>query len=173
MWVGERSGLPTSPTKRVSPVKTDAGPLRRAAVVHQDANALEGVSGSLQEPERALSEFDPVAVRDRHVRELRSGSRADVDLRAGPFREFQMSGDEVGMDVGLDNLGDLPTLLGCRGDINIDVPLGVDDGRDALRPDHVGCVGQASQIESFNLYRFHAVLLLNSSFIRGCGTSRK
>ena len=30
VWVGERSGRPTSPTKRVSPVKTrPAGPARR------------------------------------------------------------------------------------------------------------------------------------------------
>src|SRR5437870_4322897 len=60
------------------------------------------------------------------------------------------------MDVSLDNVFDLPRLASCRLEIDIHVALGIDDRCDALRPNHVRCVGQTTQIESFHLYRFHA-----------------
>ena len=39
------------------------------------------------------------------------------------------------MDVSLDNMFDLPSLSGCRREVDIDIALGVDDGSDPLRPD--------------------------------------
>src|SRR6266849_1707248 len=60
------------------------------------------------------------------------------------------------MHVGLDNVFDLPPIAGCCLKVDIDIALGIDNGCDALRSNHVRCVGQAAQIESFNLYRFHA-----------------
>ena len=157
VWVGERSGRPTSPTKRVSPVKTEAGRSGCAAIVHQNANALECVSRSVQEPEAAVAELNLVSVLDRDVRELSAGSRAEIDLRSGAFRQFAMSRHEVGMEVSLDNVFDLPILAGCRFEVDIHIALGIDDGCDALRRNHVRGVGQAAQIESLHLYRFHAV----------------
>src|SRR2546425_10307300 len=60
------------------------------------------------------------------------------------------------MYVGLDNVFDRPPISGCRLKIDIDIALGIDNGRDALRSNHVGRVSQATQIESLNFYRFHA-----------------
>src|SRR5882724_905338 len=60
------------------------------------------------------------------------------------------------MDVSLDNIFDLPRLASCRFKVDIYIALGIDNGCDAFRPNHVRCVGQATQIELFHLYRFHA-----------------
>ena len=103
------------------------GAIRRAAIVHQNANALECVSRSLQEPEGALSELNLVPVLDRHVKELRSGSHSEMDVRSGALRKFAMSRDEVGMDVGLDNMFDLPALAFCPFQVNIHTALGIKD----------------------------------------------
>ncbi len=62
-----------------------------AAIVHQNANTLQCVSRSLQEPEAALSELNLVSVRHRDVKELSSGAHAEVDVRLGALRKFTMS----------------------------------------------------------------------------------
>ena len=71
------------------------------------------------------------------------------------------------MDVGLDNVFDLPPIAGCCLKIVIDIALGIDNGCDALRSNHVGGVGQATQIESLNLYRFQLAVYC------GCATTRR
>src|SRR5258706_10048349 len=60
------------------------------------------------------------------------------------------------MDVSLDNMLDLPRLASRRLEIDIHIALGIDDGRDALRSNHVRCVSQTTEIESLHLHRFHA-----------------
>src|SRR6185312_13110152 len=50
--------------QRVS-CKHRSGPSRLTAIRHQHANAFERVSRSLQKPQAALSELDPVAIRHR------------------------------------------------------------------------------------------------------------
>jgi hypothetical protein len=155
VWVGERSGRPTSPTKSVSG-EYRGGPSRIAAIVHQNANALECVSRSVQEPEAALTELNLVSVLDRDVSELSAGFRAEIDLRSGAFRQFPMPRHEVGMDVSLDDVFDSPILTSCRIEVDIHIALGIDDDCDAFRRNHVRGMGQAAQIESFHLYRFHA-----------------
>ena len=132
------------------------GPLRLAQIGHHDANALHRMPGSLEEPEAALPELNLVSVLDRDVRELGSGPGAEIDARPGALGKFAMARDEVGVQVRLDNMFDLPPLAGCRLKVNINVPLRIDDGGNALRANRVGCVGQAAQIESLNLHRFHA-----------------
>ena len=108
------------------------GPIRFAAIVHQNANALECVSRSVQEPEAALAELNLVSVLDRDVRELSAGSRAEIDVRSGAFRQFAMSRNEVGMEVSLDDVFDLQILAGCRFEVDIHIALGIDDGCNAL-----------------------------------------
>ena len=176
LWgVGRREVRPAHVADEESVSGEDGGrPVRLAAIVHQNANAFERMSRSLQEPEAALSELNLVSVLDRDVRELSSRSRAEIDVRSGALGKFAMSGDEVGMHVGLDNVFDLPRLAGRRLKVDIDIALGIDDGCDALRPNHVGCVRQATQIESFNLYRFHALFSWKTAVVYcGCATSRR
>ena len=93
LWsVGCREVRPSHIANEESVTREDnRGPIRFAAIVHQNANAFERMSGSLQEPEAALSELNLVSVRDRHVKELRSGSRPEMDVRSGALRKFAMS----------------------------------------------------------------------------------
>src|SRR5262245_14233497 len=120
------------------------------------------MSRSLQEPKRALTELQFVPILDFDMGELRTGSRADIDLRSGAFRKFAVSRHEVGMDVSLDDVFDLPPFAGCRLEVDVDIALGIDDSREAIGPDHVGGVGQTAQIESLDLYRFHAYSPIHS-----------
>ena len=136
--------------------KDRGGPIRYATIVHQNANALECVPRSLQEPEAALAEPNFVSVLDRDVSELSAGSRAEIDLSPGAFRQLAMPRHEVSMEVSLDDVLDSPILTSCRIDVNIHIALRIDDGCDALRCNHVRGMSQAAQIESFHLYRFHA-----------------
>src|SRR4051794_2072825 len=77
-----------------------------------------------------------------------------------------MSRNEIGMEMSFDNMLDRPAFTRCRFNVDVYVPLGIHDGRHALRRDHVGGVGQAAQIESFHLYRFHAFSWTKSSSTR-------
>ena len=116
-------------------MKTVGGPLRLAQIVHQDTNALHGVSWSLQEPEAALTELDLVSVLDRDVREQRAGPGAEIDARSGATGKFAMPRDEVGMQVGLDDVFDLPSIAGCGIEIDIHITLGIDNCGNPLRND--------------------------------------
>ncbi len=68
-----------------------------------------------------------------------------------------MAGDEVGMEARLDNVFDFPPVVRGRFHVDIDVPLGIDDGGDPLRGDDIGGMRQASQIHALDLYGFFAV----------------
>jgi len=67
-----------------------------------------------------------------------------------------MSRDEIGVQVSLDNMFELPAIAGCRLQVDIHIPLRIDDGCHALRAHRVGCVGQTAQVESLDPHRFHA-----------------
>ena len=53
-----------------------------------------------------------------------------------------VAGDEVGVEMGLDDVLDLEALLLRGFDVDVDVALGVDDGGDAIGGDEVGGVGE-------------------------------
>ena len=55
---------------------------------------------------------------------LGAGSRAEIDLRSGAFRQFAMSRYEVGMEVSLDDVFDFPILASRRLEGDIDIALG-------------------------------------------------
>ena len=131
-------------------MKTEGGPIRLATILHQNANALEGVSRSLQETEGAVTELNLVSVFDRNVRNLRAGSRAEIDARSRAFRKLVMSRHEVGMEVSLDDVLDLPLLSRRHFEVDIHIALRIDDRCHALRRNHVRRVGQAAQIESLD-----------------------
>ena len=66
-----------------------------------------------------------------------------------------MTGDEVGVEMGLDEVFDLQVVLLCELYIEVDVALGVDDGGDAVGGDEVGGVGEAAEEELFDSQGFH------------------
>jgi hypothetical protein len=77
---------------------------------------------------------------------------AEVDVCAGPFRQLEVSGDEVGMQVALDDVLDLPASLTRGVEVQRDVPLRVNDGRDAAGSYDVGGVGKAPEEELLDLH---------------------
>ena len=84
---------------------------RAAEVGQHDTDALDRVTGSLQEVEPAISELNGIAVFDRRVRERRAAAVAQIDARSGAFGQFVMAGDEVGVQMGFDDDAlDLQTL---------------------------------------------------------------
>src|SRR5262249_47012563 len=103
------------------------------------------------------AELKFIAVLNRYMRELSAGSGTQVNARSGPFGKLEMSRHEVGVDMSLDNVADLPFLASRRFEIDIHIALGIDDGCNALRRNHVRRVGEAAQIESLHLYRFHVL----------------
>src|SRR5437016_4441549 len=92
--VGRRKIRPAHIAHEESVSREDRGrSVGLAAIEHQNANTLECVSRSLQEPEAALSELNHVAIRHGDVKELSAGSHAEVDVRSSALRKFTMSRD--------------------------------------------------------------------------------
>ena len=148
-----RSGRPTSPMKSVSPVSTAFGTSLTARSIDEDRDRLRRVARRLEKPQDDLAHADLVALPDRDVVEFRVRLRAEVDLRAGACGELLVAGHEVGVEVRLDDVPDLEALRAGLLDVAVDVAPRVDDRRLALRPDHVGGVGEAAQVELLEVHR--------------------
>src|SRR5215472_5782170 len=111
--------------------------------------------GRREKPEAALTEANLVCIVDRGMRELRARFGPEIDARPGALGQLQMAGDEVGVQMGLDDVLDSPALPGRRFHVEVDIALRIDDRGDALRPYHVRGMGEATQVEALDLYGFH------------------
>ena len=69
-----------------------------------------------------------------------------------------MSRDEVGVEMGLDDPANGEAALAGKVDVEVDVPLGVDDRGFAVVVDDVRGMGEAAQVETLDL---HFCLRLN------------
>ena len=78
-----------------------------------------------------------------------------MDGRAATVAQFQMAGDEVGVEVGEEDVADLKAKFLGVGQVLLDVALGVDDdgGRTGLVSEQIGGVGQAAQVVLFQNHR--------------------
>ena len=123
------------------------------------------MAGGVEEVEAGVAELEGVAVFDGGVGEGRVGVFAEIDAGAGALGELVMAGDEVGVEMGLDDVLDLEVLFAGVVDVEVDVALGVDDGGDAFGGDEVGGVGEAAEKELFDEYRFHVFCLCMSMMI--------
>src|ERR1019366_929461 len=94
------------------------------------------------------------------------------NARSRALGQFAMAGDKVGVQMRLNDMFDLPVIASGYIKVDINIPLGVDYRCNALRPNHVGCVGQTAQIETLNLHRFHTDSLEDfvSLSFEHCGT---
>jgi hypothetical protein len=117
------------------------------------------MSGSLQNAEAAFAELDSVAFLDRDVRELSSGTCAEINLCACVFGKLAMSRDKVGVNVRFDNVPYFPAVGCCGTKIDVDIPLRVDHRGHASRRDHIRGMRKTAEIKSLNVYRLHPVLL--------------
>src|SRR5258706_9926024 len=73
----------------------------------QDRDGLDGVAGGFEDLEAHSREVECIAVLHRHESVFRLGARAEMDGRAATVAQFQMAGDEVGVEVGEKNVADL------------------------------------------------------------------
>ena len=71
-----------------------------------------------------------------------------MDGCAATVAQFQMAGDEVGVEVSEEDVADLEAELFGVGEVLLDVALRVDDdrGRAGLVSDEIRSVGQAAQV---------------------------
>src|SRR5262247_1879682 len=78
----------------------------------QDRDAFGSMAGRLQKSQDGSSDFDLITVFDCPVRESRFRLPAEYDLGSSPLREFAMSADEIGVQVGFDDIFDHNALRG-------------------------------------------------------------
>jgi hypothetical protein len=106
------------------------------------------VARGLQDLEPHVAELDPIAVLQRDALELRLGPAAEVDRGPGPVAELDVARDEVGMEVGEEDVLDRVAARLGIGQVPVDVTLRIDH-RGGLRlfiRDHVRRMRQAGEV---------------------------
>ena len=71
-----------------------------------------------------------------------------MDARAATLAQFQMAGDEVGVEMSQENVPDQEAEFLGVGQVLLNVSLRVDDdgGRTGLVPEQIGGMSQAAQV---------------------------
>jgi hypothetical protein len=110
------------------------------------------VAGGFQETQAATAEGDFVAVADAVVREGGVGAGPDVNGGAGAGRQIAMTGNEIGVEMGFDDVGDAQSLTRGLVEVEVHVALRVHHDGDAFRAEHVGGMSQAGQIELLKVH---------------------
>ena len=75
-----------------------------------------------------------------------------------------VAGDEIGVQVGLEDVADADAVLLGRLQVNLDITLRIDDDGLAFRCQQVGGVGQTSQVELFEVHGFSRAQHNNRNF---------
>ena len=95
-------------------------------VVYQNGDRLRRVARRLQSLQAHAPEFESVAVVQRGEPVGRFGGRAEIDGRAAAVAQFQVAGDEIGVQMREEHVLDLQAVLGGKGDVLVSVALRVD-----------------------------------------------
>ena len=92
-----------------------------------------------------VAEFDDLAVVKGSKCIGGFGCRAEINIGADAIAEFEMAGDEIGVEMGEKDVLDLEAVFGGESDVLVDVALRIDDGGCGGRfvSDDVGSVSQA------------------------------
>ena len=120
-------------------------------VEQRKAHVLRRVSRRAQRLEAQASEADLVTLTDHGVgvgwRPFGAAEPRAVDARLvrQPSLELHSAADEVGVNMGLEDVGDAQALLPCQTHVRLDIAGGVDDGAPArgFVADHVGVDSKA------------------------------
>lgn len=117
-------------------------------LVHQDADRLRGVAWGFEDLELDVAEGDAFAVDQLVDGVFGLGALPVADPGAGPVGEFQVAGEEVGVEVGVDDRLDGETVFGGVGEVFGDVAARVDDDglAGAFVGDHVRRLGEAVEV---------------------------
>ena len=90
-----------------------------------DSGVCPGVSRVFRRTRPNSTDF---AIAKRRKRVFRFGCGAEINRCADAIAQFQMSRDEIGVEMRQEYVLDLEPVLGGEGDVLIRVPLRVDDG---------------------------------------------
>jgi hypothetical protein len=96
-----------------------------------EGRVLGTVAGSVQRAHAHRAQCELPAVVERLVLVVRVGVAVDVDRRARGRGEPAVSGDVVGVVMGLEDVLDPHAHVAGQREVLLDVELGVDDGGDA------------------------------------------
>src|SRR5436190_16857394 len=102
-------------------------------VEDEDRNRLGGVAGRLERREPDAAEFDRLAIVQRLKWILGRCRRSQVNRRASAIAQFEMAGDEIGVEMSKDHMSDAQAVRVGEGQILPDVALRVDDSGAARR----------------------------------------
>ena len=117
----------------------------------QDGDGLDGVAGGFEDLQAQAGEVERVAILHGDEGVLGLGAAAEMDGGAAAVAQFQMAGDEVGVEVGEEDVADLEAEFFGVGEVLLDVALRVDDdgGAAGFVAEQVGGVGEAAEVVLF------------------------
>jgi hypothetical protein len=87
------------------------------------------MAGRFERLQTDSAELNRLAVLERRECVFRFRGGAQIDRRPGPVAQFEVSGDEIGVEVRQEDVADLQAVLGGKRQILIDVALRVDHCR--------------------------------------------
>ena len=137
----------------VSPGKHGPRLLVLLFVGHQQADALRRVSRSRQHFEVQLAHLQLVAVFHCNMRKRRPSSTRQIDRGASARRQLAVSGDEICMQMRLEDVPDLHAILLRRFQVNFHVALRIDDDSFALRSQQIRSMRQTAEVELFKIHK--------------------
>ena len=117
-------------------------------VEDEDGDGLDGVAGGFEDLEAEAGEVEGVAVFHGDELVLGFGVGAEADVGAAAVAEFEMAGEEVGVEVGEEDVADVHAEFVGVVDVLLDVALGVDHdgGAAGFVGDEIGGVGEAAEV---------------------------
>ena len=149
-------------------------------VEQRPANMLRRVAGRVQSLEAQASEADLVTATNHRVSVRRRPFRAaeartmNACLIRQPRLQLHRAADEVGVHVGLEDVGDAQALLACQAHTRLDIARRVDDRATAggFVTDHVGVDGEARHeltMQEHWAIPFESVSPASGRAASGCG----
>ena len=159
---GEQVGTPDVADEEGVSSEHAVGLGRLGALEDDDAHRFGSVARRVAELEHDFSEAHPLAVGHLPVLKLGVRDGGVADLRAGGRGEFEVPGEEVSVEVGLDDHLDGEAARLRVGEVLSDVALGIDDNRAAagLIADEVRGVGETFEVVLLELHRNSFVVSL-------------
>src|SRR5208282_2153978 len=95
------------------------------------------MSWCFQHLKNHVPEMQLEAILHIDVGEPGPGTGSDINLCPGSRGELFMSGNKIGMQMGLKDMTDIHSVFAGSLQINIHVPLRIDDDSVALRREHI------------------------------------
>jgi hypothetical protein len=110
------------------------------------------VTGGFERRHAHFAKLQLEAIAQGNVRKSRTGLGSDIDSGPGSRRQFFMTRNEICVQMSFKNVANRELLLFRCLQINVHIPLWINDRSLAFRADHVRSVCQATEIELFEIH---------------------